>query len=430
MKYLVVLVLVLKMHQICFSQSEFTDTAAAWFEELKMATRQNLPLWKQDIYAPLLLVDPSTRNIYANTPDSNGNLTLTGNIYTGQLPETVNIANTAIEWAGQYWAMVMLPLPENKHSRIHLLAHELFHRAQKQMGFFPASPDNNHLDKKNGRLYLRLELEALKKAVLAPTRIELMKHLTNAIYFRRERHNFFPGSDTTENLLELNEGLCEFTGFMMSGREGYEARKYFVKRITEFTNSISYIRSFAYETIPVYGFLLNPTKKGWNREVLQTTNLTDFFSNAFMIPPPDRRRNNIVNIGKEYDYSNILAEESVREQQFLEQYARYRFQFIDTVHIEIPLIKMNMSFDYTRQFSLDSLGMVYPSIRITDEWGILQAEKGALINAGWNQVNISLPVAINGEKIEGDGWTLELNSSFTLEKDEVTGNYRVKRSEE
>src|SRR5690606_23749927 len=152
----------------------------------------------------------------------------------------------------------------------------------------------------NGRLYLRLELEALKKAVLAPTRIELMKHLTNAIYFRRERHNFFPGSDTTENLLELNEGLCEFTGFMMSGREGYGARHYFVKRITEFNNSISYIRSFAYETIPVYGFLLHPTKKGWNREVLQTTNLTDFFSNAFMLPPPDRRRNNIVNIGKEY----------------------------------------------------------------------------------------------------------------------------------
>ena len=171
MKCLAVLVLILKMHLSCFCQSDFTDTASAWFEELTMATRQNLPLWKQDIYAPLLLVDPYTRNIYANAPDSNGYLTLTGNIYTGQLPETVNIANTAIEWAGQHWAMVMLPLPENKNSRINLLVHELFHRSQKQFGFFPASPDNNHLDKKNGRLCLRLELEALKKAVLAPTRV-------------------------------------------------------------------------------------------------------------------------------------------------------------------------------------------------------------------------------------------------------------------
>lgn len=429
MKRPIVLLAIILSSLSCFCQSGFADTAALWFEELRQATKQNAPLWKSDIYAPLLLVNPSTREVFANFADSAGQLQPNGNIYTGSLPATVNIANTAIEWAGQYWAMVMLPLSQAKSNRINLLTHELFHRAQKSLGFFASSPDNNHLDKKDGRIYLRLELEALKKAVLAPTRVELLQHLGHAIYFRRERYAAYPGADTTENLLELNEGICEFTGFIMSGREGYEARKYFAGRLTAFTGSGSFIRSFAYETVPVYGFLLNPTKKGWNREITQNSNLTDFFATAFAISPPDRRKNTTATIGKEYGYAQILAEETAREEQFLQQFAKYQALFIDSVHVEIPLFKMNMSFDYTRQFSMDTLGMVYPSIRITDDWGILQAEQGALINPGWNQVNIGYPLSVTENKASGEGWTLELNEGFVLEKDENTGNYRVKKVE-
>lgn len=428
MKPLVVMLLTISMFKTASSQTGFGDTASVWFEELKQATRQQISLWKYDLYAPVLMVDPNSRRVFANFADSTGTLQPEGSIYTGFLPETINMANTALEWAGQHWAMVILPLPSSKTQRIQLLAHELFHRAQKHLGFTISNSDNNHLDKKDGRIYLRLELEALKKAVLAPTRAELLQHISHAIFFRTERYAAYPGAGDAENTLELNEGISEFTGFMISGKEGYEARKYFAGRITSFMNSNSYTRSFSYETVPVYGFLLNAGKKGWNREITPTTNLTEFFSTAFGTRLPGQRKNIISTIGRDYGYAQILADETAREEKYLQQFNAYRVMFIDAAHIEIPLIKMSMSFDYTRQFSMDSLGMVYPSIRITDDWGILEASQGALINVGWSQVNISYPLSFDQNKITGEGWTLELTEGFLLEKNEETGVYSVKKT--
>jgi hypothetical protein len=143
----------------------FVDTATAYFKELKQATRENKSIWGIDIYGPLLLVDPSSRRIYANFPDSASVLKKHDSIYTGILPLQVNISNTAIKWSGQNWAMVMLPLSRNYHNRLNLLSHELFHRVQASLGFFAYNPANNHLDKKEGRISLRLELEALRKAI-------------------------------------------------------------------------------------------------------------------------------------------------------------------------------------------------------------------------------------------------------------------------
>ena len=88
---------------------------------------------------------------------------------------------------------------------------------------------------------------------------------------------------------------------------------------------------------------------------------------------------------------------------------------------------MNMSFDYTKMVSLDNQGTVYPQIRITDNWGTLEVEQGALISANWNQVNISFPVNMEGNTIHGEGWRLELKQGYILEKDEQGGNFILKK---
>ena len=180
----------------------------------------------------------------------------------------------------------MLPLSQNKNNRINLLTHELFHRAQKSLGFYPYNPDNIHLDKKDGRIYLRLELEALKKAVKASSENEMKENISDALAFRPFRYSQYPGADSTENLMELNEGICEFTGMMMSGRSDGEMKEYFIKRIDYFISSPSYIRSFAYETTPVYGYLLSAIKKDWNKKITGKTNLTDHFKKEFAITLP------------------------------------------------------------------------------------------------------------------------------------------------
>jgi hypothetical protein len=413
---------------LCHAQAiSFTDTAAAYFEELKVITGQHISLWNYDLYAPVLLVDPVTRFVFANTPDSAGILKTSGKIYTGLLPTLVNISNTSIQWSGINWAMVMLPLSQNKNNRINLLTHELFHRAQKALGFFPYNPDNNHLDKKDGRIYLRLELEALQKALFAVSDHEVKKHIGQALAFRLNRHSLFLGSDSTENLLELNEGICEFTGNMMSGRSDNVAKDYFFKSIQQFIASHSYIRSFAYQTTPVYGYLLSAFNKNWNKEISIKTDLFRYFTEAFAVKFPADIANHVNKISGEYNGQAICLEEAAREEKIAKQKAAYKTLLIDSPHTELPLVNMNMSFDYTKMVTLENFGTVYPVIRITDNWGILDVDQAALINPGWNRVSIGYPLVIEGNKISGEGWTLELKEGYMLVKDDETRNYDIKR---
>jgi hypothetical protein len=140
------------------------DTLSGYFTEVKTATKRFQNLWGKDIYGPMLLVDPHNRQLFANERDTAGILAPIANIYSGVLPANKNIANAAVTVGGKDWAMVILPLPKDKHLRIGLLVHELFHLAQPSLGFPRMNSENNHLDQKDGRIYLRLELEALKKA--------------------------------------------------------------------------------------------------------------------------------------------------------------------------------------------------------------------------------------------------------------------------
>jgi hypothetical protein len=430
MKSLLVFIILFCVQQVSYPQTNsFHDTAAFYFEELKQTTNEHKNLWELDLYAPILLVDPATREVFANTADSAGMLIQKGKIYTGILPQSVNISNTSLKWSGKHWAMVMLPLPENKNSRINLLCHELFHRAQQQLQFIPSNPENNHLDKKDGRIYLRLELEALKKAISFFPEPEYMSHLKKAFLFRKMRHQLFPGSDSTENLLELNEGICEYTGVVMSGRTKKEMADHFTRRINNFILSDSYIRSFAYETTPVYGYFLSFMVPGWNRNINVKTNLNNFFQTAFNLSSTAGDGESMHLVKNNYAFEQILYEETNRDENLKKLLSEYKKMFIDLPHVELPLIKMNMSFDYTKMVALEDHGTVYPVIRITDNWGILEAQKGAMINSAWKKIHVSYPKIISANHIEGNGWVLKLNNDYMLQKESSSLNYIIKKKD-
>ena len=76
---------------------------------------------------------------------------------------------------------------------------------------------------------------------------------------------------------------------------------------------------------------------------------------------------------------------------------------------------------------LEDKGTVYPKIRVTDKWGILDVSNGSLMSPAWNNITVSAPVKFDGNKISGDGWILELNEKYTIEKNTATGNYSLKQ---
>jgi len=431
MKSITYLLLCLLAAIPAFSQEKdpYLDSAAVYFNEIKEAAPRLQAIWGHPLEGPLLFVDPKTRLLYANLPDSALGLQGTGPVYTGTLPKANNIANTAMQLGSHRWAMVLLPLPAAKQDRLNLLAHELFHRIQPELGFLGRNPDNNHLDEKDGRIYLRLELAALKAALRSVTWQEAQTHLADAISFRKYRYQLYPGADTIENSLELNEGLAEYTGMIGSGRTKAQQLQHFESDMERFLANPTFVRSFAYQTIPVYGYLLQDKSAQWNRKLTIQTKLTDYFIKTFPITVPADLKGHVSAALKRYNGDSIIAAETTRAEQKKALIARYKQIFIVQPHLEIAFIKMNVSFNPSNIQPLEDKGTVYPTIRVTDDWGILEAQQGALMSPDWNKITVSAPVNTAGQHISGEGWTLTLNEGWTIAKDSLNqANYQVKKA--
>lgn len=401
------------------------DSLAVFFDELKTASTKNIRLWDKDLYGPTILINPKTREVFANEQDAEGILKQNGNIFSGILPPNINIANTAVNWSGKKWAMIMLPLSQNRQNRINLLAHESFHRIQPLLGFTLNNVENNHLDQKDGRVYLRLELEALKQAVRSSSEKELKQHLTSAFTFRKYRNTLYKGSQAAENLLELNEGIAEFTGLVVSGRNKVDAKSSLLNGIDDFMKNPTFVRSFAYHTTPLYGYLLYNKDKGWNKKIDAETDLTGYFIKAFNITIPTALQKAVEKLYDDYNGKTIIKEEAEREERTQKLIAEYKLKFIQQPHFEIRFEKMNVSFDPRNIIPLEDKGTVYPNIRVTDLWGILTVENGALMSPNWDKISISNPVKTENKKISGDGWILELSDGYTIIKDKDSGNYKL-----
>ncbi|HEX6172079.1 MAG TPA: hypothetical protein VFZ33_20490 [Chitinophagaceae bacterium] len=400
------------------------DTLSNYLNETREMTLANNELWGLDLYAPILFVDPNTRIAYGNDTDVDGILKRSKKLYKGELPKSINIANTALTWGGKRWAMIMLPLPKDKHERLNLVTHELFHQVQPQLNFNLTNADNNHLDKKDGRIYLRLELEALKLATLSSSDKTMRTHISNALTFRRVRYQLYPKADSTENLLELNEGIAEYTGLVLSGRNDKQILRHINESISQFLSNKTFVRSFAYQTIPIYGYLLSKNKRYWNRDISAKTNLSDYLQSSFGVKVPFNALEKAASILKTYNGELIISEETKREELNIQLVNSQIAKFVTNPHFELLFEKMNVSFDPRNIISLDEFGTVYPTIRITDTWGILAVQNGALMSPNWNKITITEPTETDSNIVKGDGWTLELNVDlYTIRKDIYSANY-------
>jgi len=372
--------------------------------------------WGKGLYGPIIFVEPETRMFYSNENNSVNEFEKIGSIYKDSLPTDINIANTAINWNDKRWSMVMLSLPKDQISRNNLVIHELFHRLQPTIGFGNLQEmDNGHLDTYDHRLLLKLELQALEKALSTNDTIERLKHIQNALTFRNKRYKS-TDIKKAENSLELNEGLAEYTAIMLSGRNADEMKTHFSESKTDFYTNPTFVRSFAYQTIPYYGYLLSSKKPNWHREINSETNLTDNFINAFNVEIP--KKQSVENIAKEFDYNfqQIQKEETKREKLRIERVANLKSQFLEKPTLELQFQNMNISFDPRNITPLENIGTVYPNLRVTDDWGILTVEKGALLASDWSKVTVTAPTEISAKTVIGDGWKLELKPEWKVRK--------------
>ncbi|MBO0720337.1 MAG: hypothetical protein J2P41_05925 [Blastocatellia bacterium] len=426
--FVILLIAVVFPTFVAAQQSSIDSSLAnrAFQEAERLCGSDKGKLWGVSLCGPMLLVDPRTRDLAANQSDKEGRLNNAGDVFVGKLPKDVNIANTAIEWAGVTWTMIVWPLPDDLHDRAQLMAHELWHRVQDQIGLPTSGPANDHLDSLEGRIFLQLEWRALGQALIHDGE-QRRKAIQDALIFRAFRRSLFPKADSEERALEMHEGLAEYTGVKLSGRP--DIAQYLANRLKEAEKSGTFVRSFAYASGPAYGMLLDEARGNWRRGLKPEHDLGILLQDSLSIKSPQNLKEASAQASRRYSGDGLRASETERERQRQNLMATYRARFLEGPVLVIPLQKMSMEFNPNNLQPLDSFGTIYPDIRIVDVWGILTVSKGALMSSGYEKIQIPAPAEPKARPVRGDGWTLELNAEWSLAPGERKGDYLLKKDQ-
>jgi len=368
-------------------------------------------LWGVSLCGPMMFVEPRSRALVANQPDSRGALREQDGLYVGELPASETVANTAFTWSGVRWIQLAWPLPEDPAIRAVLLMHESFHGAQGS-GRLPQGreADNAHLDSLDGRYLLQLEWRALSRALESGTSSRARAALRDALLFRARRHALFPDSADAERALELNEGLAEYTGIRLglpAGREQAAQRG-----LSLHAGDPGFVRTFAYATGPAYGLLLDRWSPSWRDSVNATTGFERLL--APVTGAVEARVEVVEARAADYDGLGLRAAEVERDRARNELLARHRARFVDGPVLVLTFRHMKIQFDPRNLVPLPPDGTIYATLGVTDDWGVLDAAGGALLAGDWKSVRVPAPAQAGGESLQGPGWTLKLNAGWKL----------------
>jgi len=394
------------------------------FEEYEeICERDNGNLWGLSLYGPLMFVERESRIIIANTADKYGVLKRMNGVYQGTLPENRGIANTTFNWNGMQWTMVMWPPSDNIFERNQLIFHESFHSVQVKQGIFLVNTENPHLDTKEGRIWLQLEWLALLDAL---NTIENEESIQDALIFRQYRRSLFQNSDSTENALELLEGIPEYTGIKLSGRDSLETLEYFSDMVEVARNRSSFYRTFPYTSGPLYCYLLDRKNVNWRNSIKEIDDLGKYLRIDYSIQLPANLKLEAEKRIRKYKGEELIAQENELEKEINIKKENIILTFVQGSILSLPIKKPNMEFSPLNMIAINELGTYYKTLRIVDVWGILEVDNGAFINKNWSAVHVISSEIVNDDgRISGLGWQLKLNEGWEMKPGDQTGNFHL-----
>ncbi len=341
----------------------------------------------------------------------------------------MHVANTAFDWNDRRWSTVRLPLPTDRYARVRLLIHEAFHRIQPGLGLNAPDAINAHLDERDGRYLLRLELRAMAAAIQA-SGPAARRATHDALLFRAQRNRLYPGSDSLETSLEIQEGLAEYTGTRLALEATGLSTARVAEATVEFENRPTYIRALGYGTGPLLGLLLDRYAPGWRTRIHKAGFSRQLAPAVRFVAPPDLGGAVAVSAAR-YGGDSLALAENERDVARARAAAEFRSLLIDGPVIVLQADQMMRSFNPNNLVPLGSSGTVYPTGAFQAASGGLTVERGgALVAVGNREVRVPAPSAIDSAAgvIEGSGWRLEFKPGWRLRPGPRPGDLTATRA--
>jgi hypothetical protein len=374
--------------------------AEMYFREAKeLCDRDNGRLWGVSLCGPMVFADARTRTIATSQPAPRGDQ-----------PRSIGFANAPIEWAGMRWAAYIWSfIPEDRRQRGELLMHELFHRIQPQLGLMAQTVPNAHLDTLDGRYWLQLEWRALA-AGLRSSGDERTVAMRDALAFRKTRRALFPDAAENERRSEIQEGLAQYTGTVVTANSSAQAAESTLAQLSAAEKQESFVDTAAYTAGVAYGVLLDSVLPEWRRGLQVTSDLAQVLMVAARLQPAD----DASSAAARYRGIELRTAETERDRKLTERIAELRQRFVDGPVLILPGNGAG-TFDIRGAIAIPRSGTVYFSTyRIAGDWGSFEASTGVLVSPDRSTRTLPGPFRTEGRTLIGDGWTVTLASGWVV----------------
>jgi hypothetical protein len=410
------------------SESYFTpEKASQYFNDIKeICYRDSGKLWGKNLYGPIMFVERVTRRIIANQPDNEGLLKSKDGVYTGLYPKELILRNAPVKFGGMQYAMVPLPAEEDEYRIKTRVIHSLFHRFQENEGVITSTFNLNNMDEKEARLWIKLEWKALRKAINTEGE-ERQLAIRDALIFRGSNRELYHKYAADENKFETYEGLATFTYTLLCTNSAEEYKTRLFENLDRIYSMQSYARSYGIIHGALYTSLLYD--KGYNIKKINTDNfdLGNAVQELYNIDVPAICRDVAGSLAVNYDIEAVNKEEEKRDTDIKESIHSQISIFTEKPVVFLELESPYFDFEPEDIHSLDTLGTLYNSMRVSDNWGKLTVDKGGcLVSNNLKFIRITAKsFTADKNHISGDGWHLILNRDWELVP--VDQNYFVRK---
>jgi hypothetical protein len=404
-----------------------SEKASQYFKSIEeICNRDNGKLWGKNLYGPVMYVDRASRRIIANQPDNEGLLKGKDNIFTGIYPKELLVRNAPVKFGGTLFSMAPLPLEEDEYRLKTRAIRSLFHRFQNDQGILPASTNTNNMDEKEARLWIKLEWRALKKAINNDGEARQLA-IRDALIFRGSNRELYHKFAYDETMFETYEGLATFTYTLLCTNSAEEFKTRLFENLDRIYAMQSYARSYGFIHGALYASLLYD--KGFDFKTIQTDDfdLGKAVMELYNIELPSVCRDVAGSLALNYDIDIINKEEEKRLADIRENIHKLISTFTEKPVVFLELESPYFDFEPEDIHSLDTLGILYNSMRVSDNWGKLTVDKGGcLVSNNFRYLRITAKgYKADKNRISGEGWQLTLNNDWELVA--VDQNYFVRK---
>lgn len=399
------------------TDSYFTaENASKYFKSIEeICNRDNGKLWGKNIYGPVMFVDRTNRRIISNYPDEEGLLKEKDGIYSGLYPKELIVNNSPVVFGRTEFAMVPLPVEEDEYRIKSRAIHGLFHRFQETIGIPPATFNENNMDEKEARLWIKLEWKALRKALNSKGE-ERLRALRDALVFRGSNRELYQKYAIEENRFENYEGLATFTFIKLCSVSEEEFRSKMLEYLDRIYSMPSYARSYGYIHGALYASLINDAGFDFQQIKTDTLDLGNQAREMYKIELPPICRDIAGSLALSYDVDVINREEENRLSEIQERLHKLTSTFTEKTVVYLELESPYFDFEPENIHPLDTLGTLYSAMRVSDNWGKLTVDKGGcLVSNNYKYLRITAKgFKEDKNKISGEGWNLDLNDGWEL----------------